>query len=199
MGAFTAALAVLGLTKAQLLARADLADILKYHVLSGKIESNDLQATQTVDTMLGQPVTITKGTNGVKFADAEVMVADVLASNGVIHGISNVVLPPAAATPAPTEETPDCRTCTEDDLCYKDVHWAIVHGIRLLVKYCITYRSPLLKRGTSSLPVLARTPINGRVDCPRPLYSSCNAANHLYIVQFSHLDRHRQCALQVGL
>jgi len=57
--------------------------------------------------------------------------ADVLTSNGVIHVISNVVLPPAAATPAPTEETPDCRTCTEDDLCYKDVHWAIVHGIRL--------------------------------------------------------------------
>lgn len=97
-----------------------------------------MQTTQTVDTLLGQPITITKGTNGVKFADAEVIGADVLASNGIIHVINKVVLPPAPAmsplpTPVPTAAPPtsDCRTCTEDDSCFKDVRWAIVHGFRL--------------------------------------------------------------------
>jgi len=94
--AFAAALTALSITKQQLLDRADLADILRYHVLSGKILSTALQATQTVDTLLtGKTVTITKNGNVVKFADATVSGADIAATNGVIHVIDKVVLPPA--------------------------------------------------------------------------------------------------------
>merc|ERR1712183_388069 len=45
--AFADALAALTLTKDQLLDRDDLADILKYHVLSGKVMSTALKATQS--------------------------------------------------------------------------------------------------------------------------------------------------------
>jgi len=98
--AFTAALAALGITKQELLDRADLADILKYHVISGsKIMAADLSETQSPETLEGQTVTITKGANGVvKFATATVGPADVECSNGVIHVIDAVVLPPDVST-----------------------------------------------------------------------------------------------------
>jgi len=92
--AFTAALAALGITKQQLLDRADLADILTYHVLSGSIASSALSASQTVNTVSGLPVTITKTGAGVKFATANVTGADVAATNGVIHVIDQVIIPP---------------------------------------------------------------------------------------------------------
>ena len=105
--AFTSALTALGLTKQQLLDRADLADILKYHVLSGKVMSSGLEATQTVSTLLaGKTVTVTKDGSVVKFATATVTGADVATSNGVIHVIDKVVLPPAgSATSATTSAT----------------------------------------------------------------------------------------------
>jgi len=93
--AFTNALTALGLTKTQLLDKADLADILKYHVLSGKVMSADLQPTQNPATVQGAKVTITKDGSTVKFAEATVNPADIVASNGVVHVIDKVVLPPA--------------------------------------------------------------------------------------------------------
>jgi len=99
--AFTAALTALSITKQQLLDRADLADILKYHVISGsKIMAADLQASQTPATLQGQTVTITKDGAVVKFATATVTGADVDCSNGVIHVIDAVVLPPTAPAAA---------------------------------------------------------------------------------------------------
>jgi len=99
--AFGDALTALGLTKQQLLDKADLADILKYHVLPVKVMSTDLKATQSPATVQGATVTVTKSESTVKFADATVNPADLVASNGVVHVIDKVVLPPAG-TPAPT-------------------------------------------------------------------------------------------------
>jgi uncharacterized surface protein with fasciclin (FAS1) repeats len=103
--AFTAALTALKITKAQLLARADLADILKYHVLNGKVLSTSVAATQSPATLQGAKVLITKDGATVKFATAKVTGADLVCGNGVIHTIDAVVLPPnivqtaQAATP----------------------------------------------------------------------------------------------------
>jgi len=108
--AFSNALTALGVTKEQLLDRADLADILKYHVLAGKTMAAALAATQEVDTLEGQKVTITKDGATVKYADATVVTADVETSNGVIHVIDKVVLPPSDATTtaaAENAENPD--------------------------------------------------------------------------------------------
>ena len=72
--------------------KAKLAEILTYHVVSGKVMSSDLSDGMTPATVNGKLVTIhTKG--GVKVNEAMVSTADVDADNGVIHVIDAVLLP----------------------------------------------------------------------------------------------------------
>jgi len=104
--AFTAALTDMKITKAELLARSDLADILKYHVISGQILAADLKATQSPATVQGQKVVVTKDASGSTFGGAKVTAADLPCKNGVIHTIDKVVLPPAPTTPATAPTTP---------------------------------------------------------------------------------------------
>jgi uncharacterized surface protein with fasciclin (FAS1) repeats len=93
--AFVALLDNLGVTTAELLARDDLADILKYHVLSGSsVMSADLAATQDVTTLEGSTLTVTKDGSTVMAGSASVSTADISCSNGVIHVIDSVLLPP---------------------------------------------------------------------------------------------------------
>merc|ERR1712154_442972 len=89
----------MGVTKAELLARDDLADILKYHVVSGSITSTDLAATQDVITLEGSKLTVTKKGSTVKAGSAGVSTADISCSNGVIHIIDAVLLPPVLLLP----------------------------------------------------------------------------------------------------
>merc|ERR1719199_954768 len=95
--AFAAALRALGISAEELLARKDLADILKYHVLAGsKVMSTDLKAgEQKVASLQGSELTVTVAGGKVTVNDAAVVTADVEASNGVIHVIDKVLLPPA--------------------------------------------------------------------------------------------------------
>lgn len=66
--------------------------ILTYHVLPGKVMSTDLSDGMTATTVQGSDVTIgTEG--GVTVNAANVVAADVVASNGVIHVIDAVILP----------------------------------------------------------------------------------------------------------
>merc|ERR1712056_26750 len=98
--AFTALLQTLNVTKDELLAREDLATILQYHVINGQVLSSDLEPTQDVTTLSGDSLTITNDGTTVMAGPATVVIADVVCSNGVIHAIDAVLLPPAA-TPAP--------------------------------------------------------------------------------------------------
>ena len=70
-----------------------LAAILTYHVVPGKVMSSDI-AGKKLDaaTVQGQTVAI-DATSGVTVNDASVVAADVEASNGVIHVIDKVILP----------------------------------------------------------------------------------------------------------
>jgi transforming growth factor-beta-induced protein len=100
--AFAAALTALGATKAELLAREDLKAILTYHVVSGTVKSTDLSNGMEAATVQGAKVTITIDGTTVKVGDAKVTAADVMCSNGVIHIIDKVLLPPAPGpSPAP--------------------------------------------------------------------------------------------------
>merc|ERR1719166_139436 len=99
--AFTALLEQLGVTKEELLQRTDLATILQYHVISGKVLSSDLAATQDVTTLTGDSLTVTSDGTTVMAGPASVVIADVDCSNGVIHAIDAVLLPPAAPAPPP--------------------------------------------------------------------------------------------------
>lgn len=71
-----------------------LVSILTYHVVSGKVMSTDIAGKKTsAPTVQGASLDI-DATSGVKVNDANVTGADVAASNGVIHVIDKVLLPP---------------------------------------------------------------------------------------------------------
>ncbi len=66
--------------------------ILTYHVVPGKVMSTDLSDDMTAATVQGGEITIDLD-NGVMINDANVVAADVVADNGVIHVIDKVILP----------------------------------------------------------------------------------------------------------
>ena len=74
---------------------AALADILTYHVVSGNVLSTDLTDGLVVAALNTDDLTFTVNADGVKVNDATVTSADVVASNGVIHVIDKVLMPPA--------------------------------------------------------------------------------------------------------
>jgi uncharacterized surface protein with fasciclin (FAS1) repeats len=67
--------------------------VLTYHVLSGKVMAADVAAGD-VASVQGDNITITTE-GGVKVNEANVIATDVAASNGVIHAIDAVILPPS--------------------------------------------------------------------------------------------------------
>ena len=70
-----------------------LQNILKYHVVSGKVMASDVVKLHEAKTVEGQNVTI-KATDGKVMVDAaHVTKTDIMASNGVIHVIDAVILP----------------------------------------------------------------------------------------------------------
>jgi uncharacterized surface protein with fasciclin (FAS1) repeats len=83
----------LNVTAEELLALPELSDILKYHVVAGTALSTDLSDGQSITTLLGTDVTVTINAEGVFINDAQVVVADILADNGVVHVIDAVLLP----------------------------------------------------------------------------------------------------------
>ena len=72
--------------------REKLVAVLKYHVVAGKVTSDQIVKLQKATTLNGKDVRIDAVT-GVKVNDATVVKADVPASNGVIHVIDRVLLP----------------------------------------------------------------------------------------------------------
>ena len=75
--------------------KAQLTKILTYHVVSGKVMAADLQPEQMVKTVEGQDLDI-KVTNGAATVNGcNIVKTDVTASNGVIHVIDCVLIPPA--------------------------------------------------------------------------------------------------------
>ena len=70
-----------------------LTKVLTYHVVAGKVMSTDLSNNMMAGTVNGAEITImTEG--GVMVNDANVVAADIEATNGVIHVIDAVILPP---------------------------------------------------------------------------------------------------------
>jgi len=67
--------------------------ILTYHVVPGAVMSTDLSDGMTATTLNGADITISLD-GGVSVNGANVIAADVAASNGVIHVIDAVILPP---------------------------------------------------------------------------------------------------------
>merc|ERR1712157_230015 len=82
--------------------KAQLVDILTYHVLPAAVKSTDLQTFQSVQTVEGKNVEVAKkggkvfvGANLRSKVYTTVTAADNMASNGVVHIIDGVLLPPS--------------------------------------------------------------------------------------------------------
>jgi uncharacterized surface protein with fasciclin (FAS1) repeats len=70
-----------------------LVSILTYHVVPGSVMSTDLESGM-VDSAEGRPIMVEVSDAGVMVNSASVLMADIEASNGVIHVIDQVILPP---------------------------------------------------------------------------------------------------------
>lgn len=70
-----------------------LQSVLKYHVVSGTFFATDLQDGQELTTLQGELLKVTLKDGKVLIGDAEVVSADVEASNGVVHVIGKVLVP----------------------------------------------------------------------------------------------------------
>ena len=69
--------------------------ILTYHVVSGDAYAKDLSNGQKIKTVEGDDVKVNINSKGVMINDATVVAADVKATNGVVHVIDHVLLPPS--------------------------------------------------------------------------------------------------------
>mgnify|MGYP003343885988 CR=1 FL=1 len=76
-----------------------LISILTYHVLAGKVMSSDIAGKMLEVQMVNGSTAKIDATNGVKIDAANVVTADVEASNGVIHVIDAVILPADKSIP----------------------------------------------------------------------------------------------------
>ncbi len=72
-----------------------LASILKYHVVEGRVYSDEAVAAKSAKTLQGGSVKISTKDKSAYVNDAKIIATDVDASNGVIHIIDSVILPPA--------------------------------------------------------------------------------------------------------
>ena len=95
--------------------KATLTDILLYHVVSGAVPSSAVTDGMSATAVNGDDLSFAVG-EGVMVNDANVVLADVPASNGVIHVIDKVLMPPADIT----EE--------DGDICYNMVTHTVGAG-----------------------------------------------------------------------
>jgi uncharacterized surface protein with fasciclin (FAS1) repeats len=75
--------------------RAKLRAILLYHVVAGKVPAADVVKLRSAKTLGGKSVRIRVSGANVFVNNSRVTKADVAASNGVIHVVNRVLIPPA--------------------------------------------------------------------------------------------------------
>ncbi len=72
-----------------------LASILTYHVVAGEVTSDQVVSLSSATTVNGADIAISVSGSNVMVNDANVVAVDVRATNGVIHVIDKVILPPS--------------------------------------------------------------------------------------------------------
>ncbi|RYY87432.1 MAG: fasciclin domain-containing protein [Chitinophagaceae bacterium] len=75
--------------------KTKLQDILQYHVYVGSLKTDLMQDGQTLNQVNGGNISITKKDGKVMLNNSATIIASIPASNGIIHVIDAVLLPPA--------------------------------------------------------------------------------------------------------
>lgn len=83
--------------------KGNLAEILLYHIVPGRYPISAVAANESLATVQGNLITIETTGEGVAVNDALVVQTDILASNGVIHAIDAVLVPPDLTLPVVNE------------------------------------------------------------------------------------------------
>jgi uncharacterized surface protein with fasciclin (FAS1) repeats len=68
--------------------------ILKYHVVAGKVTSGEVLKMKTAKTVQGETVAISKKGDAAMINESKLVKTDIEASNGIIHVIDTVLMPP---------------------------------------------------------------------------------------------------------
>ncbi len=89
-----AAFASFGISDVNAVPVSRLDSILKYHVLGQRVVSTAVPNSDTVKSVLGTNIFASRNTNGVFVNGISVKQADIQGSNGYIHVISSVLIPP---------------------------------------------------------------------------------------------------------
>jgi transforming growth factor-beta-induced protein len=79
--------------------RAQLTDILTYHVVPGRVQAKDVIKLRGAVAVNGQRIDVQFGDEGVKVDGAKVLTTDIVCDNGVIHVIDSVILPSSKTIP----------------------------------------------------------------------------------------------------
>jgi transforming growth factor-beta-induced protein len=89
-------------TVESLLANPDqLRTVLTYHVVAGQVTSAAVVKLHSATTLEGEDVAIKAADGSVQINDATVTTADIMASNGVIHVLDSVLMPPSMLSQPP--------------------------------------------------------------------------------------------------
>ncbi|MDT0595470.1 fasciclin domain-containing protein [Glaciecola petra] len=84
--------------------RDKLARILTYHVVSGQIASDALADEVSLKTLAGPSVLFTQSEQGFTIEGARIVATDIAASNGIVHVIDRVIMPPQQMSRADAEQ-----------------------------------------------------------------------------------------------
>ena len=87
--------------------KADLAAILTYHVVPGRVYADQALAAKSAKTVQGEKVNIAVKSGKPMVENANIVATDIDASNGVIHVIDAVILPPSLNAQAPATSPAD--------------------------------------------------------------------------------------------
>ncbi len=94
--------------------KQQLAAILKYHVVSGRVYSNDALSAKEAETLQGAEVHVMQKDGAAYVNKSKLVATDIDAANGVIHVIDAVLLPPEKKSPAEatrTQKAEPARPC----------------------------------------------------------------------------------------
>ena len=81
-------------------------DLLTYHVASGNVQAKDVKDGEMIKTVEGKDVTARVIDGSILINSAKVLLANVDASNGVVHIIDAVLIPPGFVPPPTPRQLP---------------------------------------------------------------------------------------------